>query len=82
MKTMFGLIVGLGILVSGMSNATAGGYGNSCSRRAVVTQPSVVYYSNDGCSYYRSYYAPRYSWRYAYSKPRGYFGYRYYRSCR
>lgn len=81
MKTTFGLIVGLGILVSGMSVANAGEYGNSCSKRVVVAQPSVVYYSNEGCSY-RTYYVPRYSWRSAYSKPRGYFGYRYYRRCR
>lgn len=81
MKTTFGLIVGLGILVSGMSQVEAGGYGNRYARRIGVNRPSAVCYTKDRVSYYnKSYYAPRYSWKSAYSKPRGYFGYRYYRT--
>lgn len=82
MKTTFGLILGLGILVAGTSGvAHAGGY-YSCrpSRAVVVTEPACVQYSNDCSTYgYRYYTYPRYqSWKYGYSKPRGWFGYRYY----
>lgn len=86
MKTTFGLIVGLGLLVSGMSSvANAGGlYGCRQSKAVVVvTEPAIVYHGNSCSTYgYRYYTYPRYySWRYGYSKARGWYGvgYRYYR---
>lgn len=84
MQTTFSLIVGLGILVAGISGvANAGGYyGCRPSATTVVCEPSCVEYSNDCCTYgYYTY--PRYqSYRYGYYKARGWFGgYRYYR-CR
>lgn len=87
MKTTFGSIVALGILVAGISSvAHAGGF-YSCgpSKTVVVTENSCVQHNN-GCSTYgyRYYTYPRYqSWRYGYSKARGWYGggyrYRYYR---
>lgn len=86
MKTTFNLIVGLGILVAGISDVAHAGGGYSCnsSRAVVVTQPYRVQHSG-GCSYYRyQTYPQSSSWRYGYSKAKGYYGtgYRYNKSYR
>lgn len=87
MKTTFSLIVGLGILVAGISgvaHAGGGGYGCRPSRTVIVTQPYSVQHSG-GYSYYRyQTYPQSSSWRYGYSKARGWYGngYRYNKSYR
>lgn len=83
-KAPFSLIVGLGILVSGMSSAANAGGGYNCrsSKSVTVTQPYSVQQHNR-YSYYRYQTYPQYqSWRYGYSKAKGWYGgyrYRYYR---
>lgn len=87
MKTTFGSIVALGILVAGISGVAHAGdyYGCRPSKTVVVTEPTCVQHNNS-YSYYRYYTYPRYqSWRYGYAKAKGWYGtgyrYRYYR-CR